>query len=257
MAQTGSRDPSRESHPVPDAPHRVHETVLSLLDGVKPGRLLDVPAGEGALASQARLRGYEVSCGDIVPARFKVQDLPCQYVDLNERWPYRSEAFDYVVCIEAVEHVESPWHMIREANRVLSEGGVLFLTTPNVLSIKSRLSYLFYGYPNYFHYMIEQDETSQTELPIDHINPVTFLELRHVLARNGFRIERIETNQLLKRRSVLYRVLKTLMHSRGRSHARHNSAKAAVRRTLLSDPLLFGENLIIQARKISPVRSAS
>ena len=252
-----TRESGRESRPVPDAPDRVHETVLSLLSAEKPGRLLDVPAGEGAFANQARLKGYEVACGDIAPGRFKIQDIPCERVDLNERWPYTNDEFDYVVCIEAVEHVESPWHMVREANRVLSTGGVLFLTTPNVLSIKSRLSYLFYGYPNYFHYMIEQDEASQAELPIDHINPVTYLELRHVLGRNGFRVERIETNQLLKRRSLLYRVLKALMGSRGRSHARRNSAKAAVRRTLLSEPLLFGENLIIQARKISPPRPAS
>ena len=251
-----SLDPGRQSSPIPDAPRRVHEQVLSLLVEEKPGRLLDVPAGEGAFASQARLKGYEVSCGDIAPARFKVQDIPCARVDLNERWPYKNDEFDYVVCIEAVEHVENPWHMVREANRVLSGGGVLFLTTPNVLSIKSRLSYLFYGYPNYFHYMIEQDEASRTELAIDHINPISFLELRHILGRNGFRVERIETNQLLKRRSLLYRFLRAFMRSRGRSHARRNSAKAAVRRTLLSEPLLFGENLILQARKISPLRPA-
>jgi len=126
----------------------------------------------------------------------------------------------------------------------------LFLTTPNILTIRSRLSYLLYGYPNYFHYMVEHDPRTKQELPVDHINPLTFLEARHILARTGFRIERIEANRLLKQHFVPYRLLKRLMSTRGRSHARRDAAKAEIRQVLFSDTLLFGEILILKARKV-------
>ncbi len=238
----------------PDAASLVHEKVLSLLLTEKPGLVLDVPAGEGAFVAKARELGYKVRCGDIDVSRFKVHGIKCDQVDLNKPWPYTSYMFDYVVSIEAIEHLENPWHVVREANRVLKLGGKLIITTPNILTIKSRLSYLLYGYPNYFHYMIERHSNRRDESPVDHINPVGFLELRHILSRNGFQIETIEANRYLKRHSVLYQLLKLLLYSRGRSHARNDKAKASVRQTLLSAVLLFGEILVLKAQKVSDVQ---
>ena len=233
----------------PDAATLVHDQVLALLVPDKPGLILDVPAGEGAFADRARAAGIEVQCGDLDVSRFKVKGIECRQVDLNKRWPYSSEIFDGVVSIEAVEHLENPWHFAREANRVLRPGGKLLVTTPNVLSIRSRLSYLLYGYPNYFHYMIEQDPGTENERPVDHINPVGFLELRHVLARNGLRVEQVCANRLLKQRSVTYHLIRLLLRMRGHRHTQQDPAKARVRDLLLSDPILFGEILIVKAVK--------
>ena len=242
--------------PAADAACGVHEAVLGLLRTDRVGRLLDAPAGEGAFAFRARDLGHEVSCADIAPARFRCAGLECRQMDLNRPWPFDSERFDHVVSIEAVEHLENPWHLMREANRVLRPEGKLIVTTPNVLSIRSRLSNALYGYPNYFHYMIESGQEGQDELPVDHINPVGFLELRHVLSRTGFGIERICANRLVKHRSVLYRFIKRVLQTRGKTQGRHDPAKAQVRDWLLSDPLLFGEILIIKAAKRSGLDSS-
>lgn len=229
---------------------------MELLSQDKPGRLLDAPAGEGAFAYRAREQGHDVFCGDIDPTRFRLKDSECQYLDLNQPWPFASERFDHVVSIEAVEHLENPWHLMREANRVLRPGGKIIMTTPNVLSIRSRLSNLLYGYPNYFHYMIERGQGIQGELPVDHINPVGFLELRHVLSRTGFCIEQICANRLVKHRSLIYRFVKRLLQTRGKTHGRHDPATTQVRDWLLSDQLLFGEILIIKASKLSGLDSS-
>ncbi len=238
----------------PDAASQVHDKVLSLLLTEKPGLVLDVPAGEGALAASARESGYEVRCGDVDVSRFKVRGIECDQVDLNKPWPYTSSMFDYVVSIEAIEHLENPWHVVREANRVLKQGGKLIITTPNILTIKSRLSYLLYGYPNYFHYMIEHDPDRCDESPVDHINPVSFLELRHILSRNGFQIEAIEANRYRNRHSLFSQLLRLLLFSRGRTHVRNDKAKASVRQTLLSAVLLFGEILVLKTQKVSDVK---
>ncbi len=177
--------------------------------------------------------------------------MTCLKLDLNQPWDLESESFDYVVSIEAVEHLENPWHLVREANRVLKTQGTLILTTPNILSIRSRLSYLLRGYPIYFTYMVQQDSRSKEERPIDHINPIGFLELRHILARCGFIVQQVAANRLQKR--VVSSLLKRLISSRGLSQVRDDQAKAAVRETLLSDPLLFGENLIVKAKKVTDV----
>ena len=240
-----------DPRPAADAAEGVHEAVLALLKSEPPGRLFDAPAGEGAFALHARERGYTVVCGDIAPARFQASDMTCQKLDLNQPWDLESESFDCVVSIEAVEHLENPWHLVREANRVLKTQGTLILTTPNILSIRSRLSYLLRGYPVYFTYMVQRDSRSKEERPIDHINPIGFLELRHILARCGFIVQQVAANRLQKR--VVSSLLKRLISSRGHSQVRDDQAKAAVRETLLSDPLLFGEILIVKAQKVTDV----
>jgi len=242
-----------KSPPTADGAVGVHEAVLTLLKSDPPGKLLDAPAGEGAFALQARGRGYEVVCVDISPARFRVSDMECLKLDMNEPWVLEEESFDCVVSIEVVEHLEDPWHLAREANRVLRSGGTFIVTTPNILSVRSRLSYLLYGYPNYFHYMVQRDPHSKKELPVDHINPIGFLELRHILARCGFSVEQVVANRLLKRRSLVFSLLRRLMLTRGLSQVRDDQAKTAVRETLLSEPLLFGEILILKAKKVSDV----
>ena len=132
----------------------------------------------------------------------------------------------------------------------------LYVSTSNVLSIRSRLSYLLRGYPDQFHSMIEIDPATNRERPIAHINPIGILELRYVLARAGFEVFRIEANRLLHVGSPWYRILRWLIHSRGRRAARGHARVAAVREQLLSDAVLFGEGLIVTAVKSHAAVSA-
>lgn len=244
----GKIQPELVGKPLPDTAAFVHEKVLSLLSD-SPSTILDVPSGQGAFAAMAQKFGYHLVCGDIDTSRFRLPQTLCHVIDLNGHWPFDDESFDHVVAIEGIEHLENPWHFVREAKRVLKDGGSLVITTPNILTIKSRLSYLLYGYPNYFHYMVEPDYLSGGEFPIDHINPISYLELRHVLTRSGLQIEVTDTNQYQNTRSILSQLLKILIRQRGKTHVKNDAIKTAVRNTLLSQALLFGEVLIIKARK--------
>ncbi|NUM56483.1 MAG: methyltransferase domain-containing protein [Candidatus Hydrogenedentes bacterium] len=77
-----------------------------------------------------------------------------------ETLPFRSEAFDVIVCKFVIEHVPSPARVFKEFWRVLRPGGVLAVLTPNRLSLfafvstaiphgtKQRLKeWLFGGHP--------------------------------------------------------------------------------------------------------------
>lgn len=237
--------------PSPDAAPFVHEKMRVMLDGETRGLLLDVPTGKGAFALEAKRLGYEVICGDIECARFEAEGLQCELVDLNHVWPYGDARFDAVACIEAIEHLESPWLMVREANRVLKRGGVFLVTTPNVLSIKSKMSYLLNGYPNYFYFGVTHDSNRDEELPIDHINPIGFLELRHILARSGFHIEAVDTNRYVHRNRLLTKILKFFIRSRWRRRTSKNKEETELRTLMLSPAILYGEILLVKARKVA------
>jgi SAM-dependent methyltransferase len=239
--------------PTADAAPFVHEKMLALLEGEQRGLLLDAPAGKGAFALQAKRMGYDVTCGDIDSARFEVEGLRCEQMDLNRAWPYDDARFDVVACIEAIEHLENPWLMVREASRVLKPGGVFLVTTPNVLSIKSRMSYLLNGYPNYFYFGVVHSPDFDEEMPIDHINPVGFLELRHILARSGFRVEAVDTNRHVHRNRLLTKILKFFIRYKWRRRTRNKPAEVELRTLMLSPSILYGEILLVKARKVSGV----
>jgi SAM-dependent methyltransferase len=230
---------------------RVRVAELILADGHK--RVLDLPSGTGALTQMLLDGGVDVVSADLNPDGFVVQGRSCARVDLNAALPFVDGGFDAMACIEGIEHIENPHLLAREANRILKPGGRLYVSTPNVLSIRSRLSYLLRGYPDQFHYMIEVDQEKGIERPIAHINPIGFLELRYTLSRWGFRVDVVQTNRLLKQNSVLYRALRRLLLTRGKRSAASHPQVAQVRESLLSDAVLFGEGLIVGATKV-PVR---
>jgi SAM-dependent methyltransferase len=216
--------------------------------------VLDVPCFQGRFTQMLLDRGLEVVSADINTQQFLVPDRTSIWADLNSGLPFKDEEFDAVACIEGVEHIENPHLLAREVNRVLQPGGKFYVSTPNILSIRSRLSYLLRGYQNYFHYMIEIDPATGREGQLDHINPIGFLELRYVLSRWGFRIDLILTNRYQKRWSPFYQFFRLLMLTKGRRSAAKHPEVAAVRRTLLSDTVLFGEALILVATKIRDYR---
>jgi len=43
---------------------------------------------------------------------------------------FEPESFDFVLCIDVLEHIPRPWEAVRELYAVLSPGGTLLLTTP-------------------------------------------------------------------------------------------------------------------------------
>jgi SAM-dependent methyltransferase len=235
----------------------VRQRVARMILETSQARVLDLPCGTGALTQLLLDGGREVVSADLCPDGFVVPGRSCAKADLNARLPFEDETFDAVACIEGIEHIENPHLLAREANRVLKPGGMFYVSTPNVLSIRSRLSYLLRGYPDQFHYMVEVDGATGAERPIAHINPIGYLELRYTLSRWGFRVDRVETNREFKTHSPWYRVLRFLLGTKGKRAASSHPQVAAVRRTLLSDTVLFGEGLILAATKIARLPAGS
>ncbi|MDD5111129.1 MAG: class I SAM-dependent methyltransferase [Candidatus Altiarchaeota archaeon] len=159
--------------------------VISLLKKDKIKKVLDVGAGKGQLSKKLRSEGYDVYACDLNTEQYPYEN--CVYADLDEKLPYSREQFDCLIAEEVIEHLENPSFTLRELNRILKIGGVLILTTPNILSIFSRMLFLVSGR---FHHFNEN-----TYFSIGHKTPLPAWLLSHILESSGFKIDCITYNQ--------------------------------------------------------------
>jgi SAM-dependent methyltransferase len=147
--------------------------------GIGPVRsVLDVGCGHGAFLGVLAARGFQVlaGCDGIDSPRDLPPGIAYQRVDLDTALPHGDETFDVVTSIEVIEHLENPRHHVRQLHRVCARGGVVLITTPNVTSIISRLSYELRGY---FHYFGPRDYPA-------HITPVLPIDLERIFDEAGF-----------------------------------------------------------------------
>ncbi len=264
MARFG--DGMRDSHPEPVsaaeaadyerlqiiAHEKTHRKVLAIFSGFpERGPLLEIPAGEGALAWQLHKLGYSVTAGDIDPTFCKVRVIPCIHLDLNRRFPIEDEKFGFVSCVEGIEHLQDHFEFVRECHRVLKPGGRLVLSTPNILNLASRLKFLMSG----FYSLVPRPINEFSLVPVfDHIHPQTYYQLRYMLHTQGFEIERVETD-LLRRSAVALIFLRPFIQlymirtMRKESDPLQRQANREIRRVLASRKLLLGRTLIVVARK--------
>lgn len=222
----------------------VHEKVLEILSLLKRGFVLDVPSGQGAISKELEGYGFKVFSGDIESKNMLYRNGRCAQLDLNDFLPFKNRSFDYVVCVEGIEHLYNSHGVIREFARVIKKGGYLIMTTPNVMTIKSRVRFLLYSYLDFFKYFgpIPMDEKHMIhEYDHQHIHPIFYGAMKFFLEKNGFQVRRIETNKKVKKWKMIYPLLKKIIkHKTGKKFRRDPF--------LVSDALLEGEILIYLAQ---------
>jgi 2-polyprenyl-3-methyl-5-hydroxy-6-metoxy-1,4-benzoquinol methylase len=228
-----------------------HNVVAELLLAERDCKVvLDIPCGEGAFTKRLLDIGLAVFSVDCQ----KIMRLPQRrflIADMNERLPFGDEIFDAVVCIDGLEHIERQFDFIRECHRIIRKGGVVIVSTPNLLALRSRWRWLLTG----FHQgeKTPLDESNYT--PLHHLSLVSFSELRYRLHVQGFRITAVRTNRV-KFISWIYGTLVPLSYLMTKWVFRKEEKRPQLRgqnsqilRQIFSIPILFGETLIVKARR--------
>jgi SAM-dependent methyltransferase len=189
-----NRNSGEKAKPAPLAHQAIHDTVVDILQGLPRGALLDVPAGEGALAARLIDAGFEVRCCDLYPEIFRLDGVDIHRGNLDAELPFSDHSFAYVTCLEGLEHIENPQQAMREFARVLNRGGHLIVSVPNILNVEERLKWLLYGYTSHFKPIsrvaaerLQAEYDDRVEIAA-HVNPIGYSELRYILEKYGFEI---------------------------------------------------------------------
>jgi SAM-dependent methyltransferase len=182
------------------ASYGLHKNILDLLQKEQPGRLLDVGCGTGFFAKKVRERwDTEVHVAEYRREFVRYEGLQVSEVDLNllQRLPYEDDSFDYIVLIEVIEHVKHPWFLMEELARILRPGGKIFLTTPNVHHLGSKLKVAFgsdfWGF---------NEETQSS--PLSHLISFTVRQLRLIMNECGLTVERVQFSHPFLGRRIIF-----------------------------------------------------
>jgi len=124
--------------------------------------------------------------------RFKKYDINFTFCDVaRQKLPFLTNYFDLVLFLEVLEHLitpHPPYFLFKEINRVMKPNGRLILSTPNVAELIKRI-YLLIG-KNPLKRVYEGFD--EDEFYRGYYREYTLAELRHILTRAGFEVERVK-----------------------------------------------------------------
>lgn len=233
----------------------LHEAVLNKLSLAPRGSVLDVGTEQGELARKLLPLGFHVAACDCLPdSAWKLGDaVHYRECDLNVGLPYQEESFDYVVCLEVIEHLDNPYALCQELRRVLRKDGRIYISTPNILNLRSRVKFLLDG--SFLYYNFPPIEWDQHEgRPNVHVHPIRYHELEYFLYKAGLEVISTFTNV----RSYGWKLAFPLIwlvrvyarHMIKRSRRKGGIPLERIYKRILSDDLFFGTHLIVEARRI-------
>ena len=142
-------------------------------------KVLDIGSALGTLLAKLRDNGWhpigvEISEAQAEYSRSKY-DLDIHTLKLSDN-NFPDEHFNVLLASHLIEHLNDPSAFLGEAYRVLSPGGYIFITTPNISGLQAKL------FKNKWRSAI-----------FDHLYLFSKKTLSSLLVKNGFKVERIST----------------------------------------------------------------
>jgi len=114
-------------------------TLLSSVMAFKDAKIVELGCGDGSLLMEVTdalsIRDvYGVDIDEIALKKAADRGVKAFKADLNiDPLPFRDDFFDVALMEEVIEHLVNPDNAIREAHRVLKEGGGYFCSQHQIL----------------------------------------------------------------------------------------------------------------------------
>jgi SAM-dependent methyltransferase len=179
-----------EEYGLKHAENSSHSIVLRWLEGMPPGRVLDLGCSSGLLDERIRALGHNVTGLDMfaLPGVTERVDRFLE-ANLDRGLPpiLREEApFDLVVAADVLEHVRDPESVLKQVRSVLVPGGTLIASVPN----------FGHWYPRGRTAVGLFDYDQRGILDRGHVRFFTRRSLLDLVRRSGFAVTRLEASGL-------------------------------------------------------------
>ena len=156
--------------------HLRYQRALDLIELADGASILDVGCKHAHLLDIIQKKHFQCSYDGVDISESVIENLKGKggrfhQHDLMQMLPFGDGTFDFVFCMEVLEHVENPTFVLSEFHRVLKKDGCMLLSVPNVYNWLTLIANIF-------------------KLPAreGHIHSFTHLEMRTLLDFSGFKI---------------------------------------------------------------------
>ncbi|MGE4291756.1 MAG: class I SAM-dependent methyltransferase [Desulfovibrio sp.] len=233
--------------------------ICSFFPQKKNLKIYEASAGKGELAYELSQLGHDLTVSSLGGGALKFGGLVADAVNLEKNLPYGDSVFDVIICREVVEHIDSVYRLFGEFNRVLKPGGVLVLTFPNKISLRSRFYHLLTG----FCYGMKSPINLDVPFGEAHVNLKSYPEIDYLLRKQGLAVENVGSSYLPKSMYafaflhpfvLLFTYFFLLSHKKkAREHRKDRQCDVEYNRFIIdkitSRALLYGKDVILSARK--------
>lgn len=175
--------PEREVKPYQDPWYRFVRLRAGLrrVTGIPRGATwLDLGCGFGKIFRFLQMNGYEVQgLGvDTFPPQLKTDDT-WQYCRRNLEKPFQLNGqFDFLTALETLEHMDDTDRFLEQCREHLKPGGYYMISTPNINSLRNRVTVPLGSYPAGLEY----------KTVVHHVRLYNVEKLKLHLAEHGFRV---------------------------------------------------------------------
>ncbi len=240
------------------APFLIQAVSALLSDIPDDGKtLLDLSCKEGDILQSLHARRFTLRGTNFEESGPQQNGIPIDYgVDLRKRLPYDDASFDVVLLVDVIEHLSDHQAALGELSRILKPGGVLILTTPNIMRLNSRVHFLLSGY----------HKTKRRFIPFDtpldqahrfHNYPIDLPILYYLCKQNGLELEQMGHSKvkLYSRFLLVVLGLPVLAYTWytlwiREKNPRQQQENMRLLRWLRHPRLLMEDNLVLRLRKV-------
>ncbi|HAW51682.1 MAG TPA: hypothetical protein DCX54_05040 [Flavobacteriales bacterium] len=131
----------RDDYKSPITVKRYREILSKFEHARSLNRILDIGCGMGfflEVAQELNWKTYGTEYTETAVENCRQKDITMFKGDLSEI-NFGELTFDVITCIEVIEHIQDLHSFISGIKKILRPGGLLYLTTPNIRSLNSRM----------------------------------------------------------------------------------------------------------------------